>query len=54
MSFGRDGTNTLGIITFALIFGTILGTMGQRAKSVIEGFRVVDDVIMAIVKIVML
>ncbi|CAL8097297.1 unnamed protein product [Orchesella dallaii] len=49
----RDGTNTLGIITFALLFGTVLGTMGERAKPVIAGFRVIDDVIMTIVRGIM-
>lgn len=49
----RDGTNTLGIITFALLFGTVLGTLGERAKAVIAGFRVIDDVIMSIVRGVM-
>lgn len=49
----RDGTNTLGIITFALLFGTVLGTLGERAKPVIAGFRVIDDVIMSIVRGVM-
>ncbi|ODM94778.1 Excitatory amino acid transporter 2 [Orchesella cincta] len=49
----REGTNTLGIITFALLFGTILGTLGNRAKPVIAGFRVIDDCIMTIVRGIM-
>lgn len=43
----------MGIIFFALIFGTVLGTFGERAKGLIESIRVVDDVIMCLVRGVM-
>ncbi|CAH0555908.1 unnamed protein product [Brassicogethes aeneus] len=45
----RLGTNTLGIVFFCLIFGTILGTLGQRAKVVIDFFSVIFEVIMKMV-----
>jgi len=45
----RSGTNTLGIIFFCLTFGTVLGSLGSRAKPVIEFFSVIDKVIMSMV-----
>ncbi|XP_049763079.1 excitatory amino acid transporter isoform X1 [Schistocerca serialis cubense] len=45
----REGTNTLGVIFFCLVFGTVLGTMGRKAEVVIEFFTTVDEVIMRIV-----
>lgn len=49
----RSGTNTLGIIFFCLIFGTVLGTMGAKANIVVEFFTVVEEVILKIVSGVM-
>ena len=45
----RSGTNTLGIIFFCLTFGTVLGSIGHKAKPVINFFGVIDDVIMKMV-----
>ncbi|XP_049823798.1 excitatory amino acid transporter isoform X2 [Aethina tumida] len=45
----RSGTNTLGIVFFCLIFGTILGTLGPKAKLVIDFFSVIFEVIMKMV-----
>ncbi|KAJ8920324.1 hypothetical protein NQ315_011986 [Exocentrus adspersus] len=45
----RAGTNTLGIVFFCLIFGTILGTLGSKGKIVIEFFSVIFDVVMKMV-----
>lgn len=45
----RSGTNTLGIIVFCLVFGTVLGSMGKRAAPVADFFSVVDEVILKIV-----
>lgn len=47
------GTNTLGIIFFCIVFGTVLGTLGQRARVVIQFFAVIDDVIMKMVSGIM-
>lgn len=49
----REGTNTLGIIFFCLVFGTVLGTLGRRARVVIEFFSAIDEVIMKMVTGVM-
>jgi len=49
----RSGTNTLGIIFFCLAFGTVLGSVGERAKPVIEFWLVIDEVIMRMVCIIM-
>lgn len=45
----RSGTNTLGIIFFCLTFGTVLGSLGKRAKVVIDFFGIIDEVIMKMV-----
>lgn len=44
----RDGTNTLGIIFFCLIFGTILGTMGERKRPVLDFFTITYEVMQKI------
>ncbi|XP_076045976.1 excitatory amino acid transporter 2 isoform X3 [Oratosquilla oratoria] len=45
----RGGTNTLGIIVFCLVFGTILGSLGKRGAVVVDFFSVIDAVILKIV-----
>lgn len=42
----RDGTNTLGIIFFCLMFGSVLGTMGPEKTVVIEFFTTIYRVLM--------
>ena len=49
----RGGTNTLGIIFFCLTFGTVLGSIGRKAESVINFFKVIDEVIMKMVSGIM-
>jgi len=49
----RPGTNTLGIIFFCIVFGTVLGTVGDKARTVIQFFAVVDEVIMKMVSGIM-
>merc|ERR1719270_1657782 len=49
----RNGTNTPGIIFFCLAFGTVLGSLGEKAAGVIQFFAVVDEVIMKMVSIIM-
>ncbi|XP_064089413.1 excitatory amino acid transporter-like isoform X2 [Macrobrachium nipponense] len=45
----RAGTNTLGIIVFCLVFGTLLGSLGKKGAIVIDFFSVIDAVILKIV-----
>jgi len=45
----RGGTNTLGIIVFCLVFGTVLNSLGKRGAIVAEFFSVVDEVVLKIV-----
>lgn len=49
----RNGTNTLGIVFFCLVFGTFLGTTGAKGQIVIDFFSAIFDVIMKIVTCVM-
>uniref|UniRef100_A0A6B2E877 Amino acid transporter n=1 Tax=Phlebotomus kandelakii TaxID=1109342 RepID=A0A6B2E877_9DIPT len=49
----RPGTNTLGIVFFCLLFGTLLGTLGERGQVVIDFFSAVFEVIMRMVTGVM-
>lgn len=42
----RPGTNTLGIVFFGLLFGTVLGHMGERGQVVKDFFAVVFEVTM--------
>lgn len=45
----RAGTNTLGIVFFCLVFGTLLGTIGEKGQVVISFFTAVFEVIMKMV-----
>lgn len=45
----RQGTNTVGIVFFCLIFGTVLGTMGEKAKILVNIFTVIFDAVMKMV-----
>jgi len=49
----RSGTNTLGIIFFCLTFGTVLGSLGEVGKPLVNLFSIIDQVIMKMVYIVM-
>lgn len=49
----RTGTNTLGIVFFCLVFGTLLGTIGQKGQIVIDFFSAVFEVVMRMVTCVM-
>ncbi|OXU20632.1 hypothetical protein TSAR_001919 [Trichomalopsis sarcophagae] len=50
----RSGTNTLGIVFFCLVFGTFLGTLGEKGHVVIDFFKAVFEVIMRMVSTVMM
>lgn len=49
----RPGTNTLGIVFFCLVFGTLLGTIGGKGQVVIDFFSAVFEVVMRMVTCVM-
>lgn len=49
----RAGTNTLGIVFFCLLFGTLLGTIGEKGQVVVNFFTAVFEVIMKMVTGVM-
>lgn len=49
----RPGTNTLGIVFFCLVFGTLLGTIGGKGQVVIDFFSAVFEVVMRMVSCVM-
>ncbi|XP_058452906.1 excitatory amino acid transporter [Malaya genurostris] len=49
----RPGTNTLGIVFFCLVFGTLLGTIGSKGYVVVQFFCAIFEVIMKMVTGVM-
>lgn len=49
----RSGTNTLGIVFFCLVFGTMLGTIGEKGQVVIDFFAAIFEVVMKMVSCVM-
>lgn len=49
----RPGTNSLGIVFFCLVFGTLLGTIGRKGYVVVQFFSAIFDVIMKMVTGVM-
>ncbi|KAJ0175824.1 hypothetical protein K1T71_008983 [Dendrolimus kikuchii] len=49
----RSGTNTLGLVFFCLLFGSILGTLGAKGQVVIDIFQAIFEVIMKMVKGIM-
>ncbi|XP_065357744.1 excitatory amino acid transporter isoform X1 [Calliphora vicina] len=49
----RSGTNTLGIVFFCLVFGTFLGTIGQKGQVVVDFFAAIFEVVMKMVTCVM-
>ncbi|CAO1311165.1 unnamed protein product [Diamesa serratosioi] len=49
----RPGTNTLGIVVFCLVFGTLLGTIGEKGQVVVSFFNAIFEVIMKMVSGVM-
>lgn len=51
--FSRSGTNTLGLVFFCLIFGSLVGTLGAKGQVVIDFFQAIFEVIMKMVTGVM-
>nr|QQY02517.1 excitatory amino acid transporter [Cryptocotyle lingua] len=48
-----DSTNVLGLVSFSIIFGLILGQMGDKAVVMVQFFSILSEVIMHMVKAVM-
>lgn len=49
----RSGTNTLGLVFFCLVFGSLLGSLGAKGQVVIDFFQAIFEVIMKMVAGVM-
>ncbi|XP_049868363.1 excitatory amino acid transporter 3 isoform X2 [Pectinophora gossypiella] len=49
----RSGTNTIGLVFFCLVFGSILGSIGPKGQVVIDFFQAIFEVIMKMVSGVM-
>uniref|UniRef100_A0A3Q0KCR1 Amino acid transporter n=1 Tax=Schistosoma mansoni TaxID=6183 RepID=A0A3Q0KCR1_SCHMA len=49
-----DSTNVLGLVSFSIIFGIILGQMGDRAVIMVQFFSVLNEVVMRMVQVIML
>ncbi|GAU98655.1 hypothetical protein RvY_09774 [Ramazzottius varieornatus] len=48
----KDGMNVLGLITFSIGFGTILGAMGPEGQVMTNFFFVLNEIIMRFVKLI--
>ncbi|XP_029469340.1 excitatory amino acid transporter 3 isoform X2 [Rhinatrema bivittatum] len=48
-----DGVNVLGLITFCLIFGIVIGKLGEKGQILVDFFDALNDATMKIVQIIM-
>ncbi|KAF7250508.1 Excitatory amino acid transporter 3 [Varanus komodoensis] len=48
-----DGINVLGLIVFCLVFGIVIGKMGQKGQVLVDFFNALNDATMHIVQIIM-
>ena len=48
-----DGTNVLGLIVFCLVFGLVIGKMGEKGRILVEFFDALNEATMKIVQIIM-
>ncbi|CAL8069618.1 unnamed protein product [Calicophoron daubneyi] len=49
-----DSTNVLGLVSFSIIFGLVLGQMGDNAVVMVQFFSILNEVVMRMVQIFML
>ena len=49
----RDGMNILGIVTFSIVFAMFLSRLGEQGKKVVEIVKVLNEVVMLLVKFIM-
>lgn len=48
-----DGVNVLGLIVFCLVFGLVIGKMGDKGQVLVDFFNALNDATMQIVQIIM-
>ncbi|XP_063311160.1 excitatory amino acid transporter 3 [Pelobates fuscus] len=48
-----DGVNVLGLIVFCLVFGIVIGKMGERGKVLVDFFNALNDATMQMIQIIM-
>uniref|UniRef100_A0A4W3HNL0 Amino acid transporter n=1 Tax=Callorhinchus milii TaxID=7868 RepID=A0A4W3HNL0_CALMI len=48
-----DGLNVLGLIVFCLVFGIVIGKMGEKGKILIDFFDALNEATMKIVQVIM-
>nr|AAA50430.1 excitatory amino acid transporter3 [Homo sapiens]prf//2017269C excitatory AA transporter:ISOTYPE=3 [Homo sapiens] len=48
-----DGINVLGLIVFCLVFGLVIGKMGEKGQILVDFFNALSDATMKIVQIIM-
>ncbi|CAD7691912.1 excitatory amino acid transporter 3 [Vulpes vulpes] len=48
-----DGINVLGLIVFCLVFGLVIGKMGEKGQVLVDFFNALSDATMKIVQIIM-
>ncbi|XP_074850956.1 excitatory amino acid transporter 3 isoform X3 [Carettochelys insculpta] len=48
-----DGINVLGLIVFCLVFGIVIGEMGEKGQILVDFFNALNDTTMKIVQIIM-
>ncbi|XP_075065162.1 excitatory amino acid transporter 3 [Mixophyes fleayi] len=48
-----DGVNVLGLIVFCLVFGIVIGKMGEKGQVLVDFFNALNDATMHIVQIIM-
>uniref|UniRef100_A0A8C5LQ02 Amino acid transporter n=1 Tax=Leptobrachium leishanense TaxID=445787 RepID=A0A8C5LQ02_9ANUR len=49
-----DGVNVLGLIVFCLVFGIVIGKMGEKGQVLVDFFNALNDATMHMVHIIML
>ncbi|XP_047906940.1 excitatory amino acid transporter 3 isoform X3 [Anser cygnoides] len=48
-----DGINVLGLIVFCLVFGMVIGKMGEKGQVLVDFFNALNEATMSIVQIIM-
>uniref|UniRef100_A0A7N5JGE6 Amino acid transporter n=1 Tax=Ailuropoda melanoleuca TaxID=9646 RepID=A0A7N5JGE6_AILME len=48
-----DGINVLGLIVFCLVFGLVIGKMGEKGQILVDFFNALNDATMKLVQIIM-